>query len=173
MWFLPFAACCILGFSLEDTLQYLARRTNGPYERRDHSQHPGSFRALYVSQLCLGVRFFFFLTSSPCSFYRDTFNPYCTYHRALSLSLSVFLVPTQISYYTTGRFGLITCALMSFITLTTGMCLFTIVTPAFYWFGGPTVFFIIYLACHCENYTGRAPGSNTRVERASHGASCE
>lgn len=56
---------------------------------------------------------------------------------------------TQIIYRNTGRFGLVTCALLSFVTLTWGMWLFTIVMPAFYWFGGPAIFIIFYTACHC------------------------
>ncbi|CAM9713813.1 unnamed protein product [Ectocarpus sp. 12 AP-2014] len=51
-------------------------------------------------------------------------------------------------YRNTGRFGIVTCAVISFITLTWGMWLFTIVTPAFYWFGGPAIFLIFYTACH-------------------------
>ncbi|CAM9831612.1 unnamed protein product [Ectocarpus sp. 4 AP-2014] len=56
----------------------------------------------------------------------------------------------KVIYRDTGRFGIITCAVISFITLTWGMWLFTIVTPAFYWFGAPAIFLIFYTACHCE-----------------------
>eukprot|EP00903_Cladosiphon_okamuranus_P011011 g10400.t1 len=54
----------------------------------------------------------------------------------------------KIIYRNTGRFGLVTCAMLSFGTLTWGMWLFTIVTPAFYWFGAPAIFIIFYTACH-------------------------
>ncbi|CAM9791095.1 unnamed protein product, partial [Scytosiphon promiscuus] len=54
----------------------------------------------------------------------------------------------KIIYRNTGRAGLVTCALLSFVTLTWGMWLFTIVTPAFYWFGAPAIFIIFYTACH-------------------------
>lgn len=59
-------------------------------------------------------------------------------------------LPTQVVYYSTGRFGLVTCALVSFAALSAGMWLFTIVSPAFYWFGVPAFFLMLYLACHCE-----------------------
>lgn len=39
--------------------------------------------------------------------------------------------------------------MLSFLTLTWGMWLFTIVTPAFYWFGLPAIFIIFYTGCHC------------------------
>ncbi|CAM9227257.1 unnamed protein product, partial [Ectocarpus sp. 6 AP-2014] len=54
----------------------------------------------------------------------------------------------KVIYRNTNRFGIITCAVISFITLTWGMWLFTIVTPAFYWFGAPAIFLIFYTACH-------------------------
>ncbi|CAM9337250.1 unnamed protein product [Ectocarpus fasciculatus] len=54
----------------------------------------------------------------------------------------------KVIYHNTGRFGLVTCAMISFVTLTWGMWLFTIVTPAFYWFGAPAIFVIVYTACH-------------------------
>ena len=41
----------------------------------------------------------------------------------------------------------------SFCTLTAGMWLFTITSPYFYWFGGPTVFLMLYLIFHCEATT--------------------
>ncbi|CAN0489164.1 unnamed protein product, partial [Hapterophycus canaliculatus] len=50
----------------------------------------------------------------------------------------------QVIYRSTGRFGIVSCALISFVTLTWGMWLFTIVTPAFYWFGAPALFIIFY-----------------------------
>ncbi|CAM9535794.1 unnamed protein product [Ectocarpus sp. 8 AP-2014] len=56
----------------------------------------------------------------------------------------------KVIYRNTNRFGIITCAVISFITLTWGMWLFTIVTPAFYWFGAPAIFLIFYTACHCK-----------------------
>lgn len=56
----------------------------------------------------------------------------------------------QVSYYTTGRFFLVLFGTAAFCTLTAGMWLFTIASPYFFWFGGPTVFLMVYLICHCE-----------------------
>ena len=55
----------------------------------------------------------------------------------------------QVIYRNTGRFALVSCAMLSFVTLTWGMWLFTVVTPAFYWFGAPALFIIFYTGCHC------------------------
>ena len=60
------------------------------------------------------------------------------------------LSPAQVLYYNSGRKLLIPTAVLAFLTLSTGTWLFTIVHPAFYWFGVPSVFLIIYLGCHCE-----------------------
>ncbi|CAM9271549.1 unnamed protein product, partial [Ectocarpus sp. 4 AP-2014] len=54
----------------------------------------------------------------------------------------------KIIYHHSGRLGLIMCAMISFAALTWGMWLFTMVTPAFYWFGAPAIFLIFYTACH-------------------------
>ncbi|CAN0147914.1 unnamed protein product, partial [Ectocarpus fasciculatus] len=54
----------------------------------------------------------------------------------------------KVIYHHSGRFGLITCAIISFAALTWGMWLFTMVSPAFYWFGAPAIFLIFYTACH-------------------------
>ena len=53
-------------------------------------------------------------------------------------------------YHETDRVGLVCFALMSFFTMSAGMWLFTLVTPAFYWFGVPAVFVMVYMGCHCE-----------------------
>lgn len=86
---------------------------------------------------------------------------YLTTTRILTFPLSVETM--QIIYRSTGRFGLVTCALISFVALTWGMWLFTVVTPAFYWFGVPAIFIIFYTACHCaftvlvtQDYTVRS-----------------
>ncbi|CAM9907274.1 unnamed protein product, partial [Ascophyllum nodosum] len=54
----------------------------------------------------------------------------------------------KVLYYNSGRKLLIPTAVLAFLTLSTGTWLFTIVHPAFYWFGVPSVFLIIYLGCH-------------------------
>ncbi|CAN0224130.1 unnamed protein product [Ectocarpus fasciculatus] len=55
----------------------------------------------------------------------------------------------KVLYLNTNRFAIVSCAIISFITLTWGMWLFTIVTPAFYWFGAPAIFLIFYTAWAC------------------------
>lgn len=41
------------------------------------------------------------------------------------------------------------CAIIAFVALSCGMWLFTLVTPAFYWFGAPATFIVFYTAAHC------------------------
>lgn len=55
----------------------------------------------------------------------------------------------QVLYDETGRLGLVVCAVIAFLTLTYGMWLFTLVKPAFYWFGAPATFIVFYTAAHC------------------------
>ncbi|CAN0457872.1 unnamed protein product, partial [Hapterophycus canaliculatus] len=50
----------------------------------------------------------------------------------------------QVLYHRTGRTWLVACALVAFVALSWGMWLFTIVTPAFYWFGVPAAFLVFY-----------------------------
>lgn len=71
--------------------------------------------------------------------------------------LCYFFCPEQVLYYDSGRFLVIPCALVSFITLSTGTWLFTIVHPAFYWFGLPSAFLMFYLGCHCEFFISSSP----------------
>ncbi|CAN0411851.1 unnamed protein product, partial [Ascophyllum nodosum] len=54
----------------------------------------------------------------------------------------------KFSYLNTRRWGFIPLALLSFLTMSVGMWLFTIAHPAFYWFGLPSTFLIVYLGCH-------------------------
>ncbi|CAM9197832.1 unnamed protein product, partial [Scytosiphon promiscuus] len=54
----------------------------------------------------------------------------------------------KVLYYDSGRFGLVACALVAFLALSWGMWLFTIVMPAFYWFGVPAAFLVFYTAAH-------------------------
>jgi len=61
----------------------------------------------------------------------------------------------QILYKTTGRFALVSCALVAFLTLSWGLWLFTLVTPAFYWFGIPATFMVFYTAAHCALHERR------------------
>ncbi|CAM9907342.1 unnamed protein product [Ascophyllum nodosum] len=74
-------------------------------------------------------------------------------------------------YYKSGRLLVILFAIPSFLTMTTGAWLFTIERPAFYWFGLPSVFLIVYLGCH---YLGVAiwgkdfsPEAHAEIVRAS------
>lgn len=55
----------------------------------------------------------------------------------------------QALYNSTGRAGLVACATVAFAALSAGMWLFTLVTPAFYWFGAPAAFLVFYTAAHC------------------------
>lgn len=47
------------------------------------------------------------------------------------------------------------CALVAFLTLSWGLWLFTLVTPAFYWFGAPATFMVFYTAAHCASQSVR------------------
>ncbi|CAB1108090.1 GT2 [Ectocarpus sp. CCAP 1310/34] len=70
----------------------------------------------------------------------------------------------KVIYHNTGRFGLVTCAMTSFVTLTWGIWLFTIATPAFYCYrdfvtpGSATcsVTCVVFQPDHREN--DRTPG---------------
>lgn len=57
----------------------------------------------------------------------------------------------QVLYHDSGRVAIVACALVAFLALSWGMWLFIIVTPAFYWFGVPAGFLVLYTAFHCEN----------------------
>eukprot|EP00752_Nemacystus_decipiens_P002163 g2060.t1 len=54
----------------------------------------------------------------------------------------------KILYDKTGRLGMVAFATAAFVALSAGMWLFTLVTPAFYWFGGPATFIVFYTAAH-------------------------
>lgn len=78
------------------------------------------------------------------------FSSRCAYRRAHIFNPCLLsCCVTQVIYISTGRVGLVTCALIAFVALSVGMWLFTLVTPAFYWFGVPAAFFIFYTATHC------------------------
>lgn len=62
-----------------------------------------------------------------------------------------FLTPTQVLYQRSGRFFLLFFAFFSIYYTCGAMVLFTISSPAFYFFGVPTVFAIVYLSVHCES----------------------
>ncbi|CAM9651150.1 unnamed protein product, partial [Ectocarpus sp. 8 AP-2014] len=51
----------------------------------------------------------------------------------------------KIMYHETGRCFLVTLGVFSVASLMTGMWLFTVAAPYFYWFGGPTAFVMGYL----------------------------
>lgn len=55
----------------------------------------------------------------------------------------------QVLYEKTGRKGLVVSAVIAFVALSWGLWLFTLITPAFYWFGVPTTFVVFYTASHC------------------------
>eukprot|EP00903_Cladosiphon_okamuranus_P011009 g10398.t1 len=54
----------------------------------------------------------------------------------------------KVLYDRTGRLGLVACAIVAVIALSSGMWLFTLVSPAFYWFGAPSAFIVFYLGAH-------------------------
>ncbi len=49
---------------------------------------------------------------------------------------------------------ILTSGFISFCTLFVGMCLFSMSSAHFYWYGGASVFVLVYMMCHCES-TGR------------------
>lgn len=63
-------------------------------------------------------------------------------------------LPPQITYRNTSRFGLVSSAMLFFVTLIWDVWLFTTVTPAFYWFGLLAGFIIFYMVCHCVGVIG-------------------
>ncbi|CAM9352639.1 unnamed protein product [Scytosiphon promiscuus] len=51
-------------------------------------------------------------------------------------------------YYKSGRATLLSTGFISFCTLFVGMCIFTLSSTHFYWYGAPTVFVFVYMCCH-------------------------
>lgn len=61
-----------------------------------------------------------------------------------------YSTPPQALYQRSGRFSLLFFASFSIYYTCGAMVLFTTSSPAFYFFGVPTVFAIVYLSFHCE-----------------------
>ncbi|CAN0441529.1 unnamed protein product, partial [Hapterophycus canaliculatus] len=56
----------------------------------------------------------------------------------------------KVMYHDTGRSLLVTLGVVSVVALMSGMWLFTLAAPFFYWFGAPTAFIMVYLLISCE-----------------------
>lgn len=56
----------------------------------------------------------------------------------------------QVIYHRTGRAFLVTLGVISLASLSTGMWLFSLAAPYFYWFAVPTTFVMGYLFLSCE-----------------------
>ena len=65
----------------------------------------------------------------------------CVYGRTLK----------KVLYTKTGRAFLVSAGVFSLLALSTGLWLFTIAAPYFYWFGAPTTFLMFYLLFSCES----------------------
>ncbi|CAM9620212.1 unnamed protein product [Ectocarpus sp. 6 AP-2014] len=54
----------------------------------------------------------------------------------------------KVLYHKSGRLTMLSTGFVSFCTLLTGMSLFTMSSPHFYWYGAPTIFVVVHICCH-------------------------